>query len=200
MNDKTGPSLLIVLSGPSGAGKGTLSKLLLKDMPNIYYSVSATTRLKRNGEVEGRNYFFIEEDSFKEMIEKGEFLEWANVYGNYYGSPKENVKKQLEIGRDVLLEIDIQGALQIKRQLPEGVFVFIVPPSINELKRRIEKRGTDTKDVIEKRMESVYEELNYVTEYDYVVINDDLESAMEKLRAIIIAEKCRSHRRKIDIN
>lgn len=193
-------SLLIVLSGPSGAGKGTLSKLLLKEMPDIYYSVSVTTRPKRSEEEEGNNYFFADEDTFKEMINKEEFLEWANVYGNYYGSPKKNIRNQLEKGKDVLLELDIQGALQIKNQVPESLFIFVVPPSLNELRKRIEKRGADTKEDIEKRLQCVHNELSYVSEYDYVIVNDNVYSALEKLKSIIIAEKCRSHRRKIVID
>ncbi|MBZ4687054.1 MAG: guanylate kinase [Clostridia bacterium] len=193
------PSLLIVLSGPSGAGKGTLSKLLVKEMPNLYCSVSATTRPKREGEVDGVNYYFISEEEFMEMKAKGEFLEWAKVYDNYYGTPIKKVEEQLRKGNDVLLEIDIQGALQVKKRFSKGVFIFIVPPSIDELKRRIIKRGTDPQEVINKRMSCVQDELSYVSEYDYVVVNDNLETALEKLKAIITAEKCRPHRQKICI-
>lgn len=193
------PSLLIVLSGPSGAGKGTLSKLLLKEIPNLFCSISATTRPKREGEVAGVNYYFISEEKFVDMKEKGEFLEWAKVYDNYYGTPIKNVEEQLSKGKDILLEIDIQGALQVKKRFSKGVFIFIIPPSIDELKRRIMERGTDSQEVINKRMSCVRDELCYVSEYDYVVVNDNLKAAFKKLKAIITAEKCRPQRQKIII-
>jgi guanylate kinase len=192
--------LLIVISGPSGAGKGTLSKILLEKMPKIHYSISATTRNIREGEIEGKNYYYITKEKFKEMINQDEFLEWAKVYDNYYGTPKRKIEEKLNKGLDVLLEIDIQGALQIKEKFPKGVFIFIIPPSIDELKKRIVERGTDSLEVIDKRMRNVQNELNFISEYDYLVVNDVIEKAYEKLKSIIIAEKCRPNRSKIIIN
>ncbi|EIW01033.1 MULTISPECIES: guanylate kinase [Thermoanaerobacter] len=188
--------LLIVLSGPSGAGKGTICKALMEKEKNLKLSISATTRQPRSGEIEGKNYFFKSEEEFEKMIENDSFLEWAKVYGHYYGTPKDFVLKNLEEGNDVVLEIDIQGALKIKEKFPEGVFIFILPPSMEELKNRIKKRGTETEEEIIKRFKSAYEELNYVSRYNYVVINDSVEEAVEKIRAIIIAEKCRVDRNK----
>jgi len=188
--------LLIVLSGPSGAGKGTICKALMEKEKDLKLSISATTRQPRSGEIEGKNYFFKSEEEFEKMIENDSLLEWAKVYDHYYGTPKDFVLKNLEEGNDVVLEIDIQGALKIKEKFPEGVFIFILPPSMEELKNRIKKRGTETEEEIIKRFKSAYEELNYVSKYNYVVINDSVEEAVEKIRAIIIAEKCRVDRNK----
>jgi len=188
--------LLIVISGPSGAGKGTICKALIEKEKDLKLSISATTRQPRAGEVDGKNYFFKSEEEFKRMIEEDAFLEWAKVYDHYYGTPKEFVLKNLEEGNDVVLEIDIQGALKVKEKFPEGVFIFILPPSMEELKNRIKKRGTESEEEIIKRFKSAYEELNYVSKYNYVVINDDVDRAVEKIRAIIIAEKCRVDRNK----
>lgn len=192
--------LLVVISGPSGAGKGTICKRLREVMKDLKVSVSATTRQPRWGEIEGESYFFINEEEFIKKINNDEFLEYAKVYGNFYGTPKKEVFKQLEAGNDVILEIDIQGALQVKKNYPRGVFIFILPPSITELKNRIEGRGTDSKEVILERMQSVYEELNYAFEYDYVVLNDEVESAVEKITCIIKSEKNRAIRKKAIIN
>ena len=188
--------LLVVISGPSGAGKGTICKKLLTEMDYLKVSVSATTRKPRKGEIEGISYYFIEEEEFIKRIKDDEFLEHAKVYGNYYGTPKEEVFKQLKSGNDIILEIDIQGALQVKKNYPMGVFIFILPPSLTELKNRIEGRGTDSKEVILKRMESAYEELNYAFQYDYVVLNDHIDVATEKIKHIIHAEKNRAIRNK----
>jgi len=197
MNHK---GLLIVISGPSGAGKGTLCKELLIKHKDIQYSVSATTRKPRKGEIDKKNYFFMTEDEFIKVKNNDGFLEWAEVYGNYYGTPKELVLNKLNSGIDVLLEIDIQGALQVKRVFNDGVFIFIFPPSIEELEERIKDRGTETPKDIMKRMKSVSGELTYVHNYDYVVINDNIEKAVNKLSAIIIAEKCRMERKHYHIN
>lgn len=192
--------LLVVISGPSGAGKGTICKRLKEILKDLKVSVSATTRNPRNGEVDGESYFFLNEEDFIKKLNDDEFLEYAKVYGNYYGTPKKEVFKQLEAGNDIILEIDIQGALQVKKNYPLGVFIFILPPSLNELKNRIEGRGTDSKEVILKRMQSAYDELNYAFEYDYVVLNDEVESAVSKIQCIISAEKSRAIRKKAIIN
>ncbi|MGB9678956.1 MAG: guanylate kinase [Thermoanaerobacteraceae bacterium] len=188
--------LLIVLSGPSGAGKGTVCKALLEKEKNLKLSISATTRKPRKNEIEGENYFFTSVDNFQNMIENNSLLEWAKVYDNYYGTPTDFVLKNLDEGKDVILEIDIQGALKIKDKFPEGVFIFIMPPSMEELKNRIKKRGTETEEEILKRFKSAYEEINFVSRYNYVVINDNIDSAVEKIKSIIIAEKCRVDRNK----
>lgn len=188
--------LLVVISGPSGAGKGTICKRLLMEMSYLKVSVSATTRKPREGEAEGISYYFIDEEEFIKRINNDEFLEYAKVYGNYYGTPKEEVFKQLKAGNDIILEIDIQGALQVKKNYPMGVFIFILPPSLAELKTRIEGRGTDSKEVILRRMESAYDELNYAFQYDYAVLNDQVEVVAEKIKHIIEAEKNRVIRKK----
>jgi guanylate kinase len=166
---------------------------------DIVVSVSATTRSPRAGEVDGKEYFFISKEKFKKMIEKDEFIEYAKVYDNYYGTPRRFVEENLEKGFDVLLEIDIQGALQVKERYQEGVFVFILPPSMQELKNRITRRGTESEREILKRFEAAYKEINYVSRYNYFIINDKVEDATEKLRAIIIAEKCRVDRFKMQL-
>lgn len=185
--------LLIVVSGPSGTGKGTICKELIK-RNDYWISVSATTRFPRKGEVEGKNYFFLSKESFAKKIEKGDFLEYAEVYNNYYGTPRSNVIEKLENGKDVILEIDIQGALKVKESYPEGVFIFILPPSMEELKNRIEKRGSETPESLLTRFKSAYEEINYVSKYNYAVINDMLDDAVKKIEYIIEAERCRVDR------
>lgn len=187
----TPKGVLLVVSGPSGAGKGTICSMLREQMPDLGYSVSVTTRQPRTGEVDGVNYFFKTVDEVKEMISRDELLEYAEVYGNYYGTPRDYVMKQLEAGKDVLLEIDIQGALQVKKRFPEGVFVFIVPPSLDELSARIYKRGTDSEDVIKRRLASAASELTYAAEYDYIIVNDVAEKAADKVLTIMEAERYR---------
>lgn len=183
--------VLLVVSGPSGAGKGTICQLLREKLPDLGYSVSVTTRQPRVGEVDGVNYFFKTVEQVKEMIAADELLEYAEVYGNYYGTPRQYVMDLLNAGKDVLLEIDIQGALQIKQRFPEGVFVFIVPPSLDELSARIYKRGTDSENVIKRRMASAASELTYAAEYDYIIVNDIVEKAANKILTIMDAERYR---------
>ena len=188
--------ILFVLSGPSGAGKGTICQELLRQIPNLQYSVSATTRKPRLGETNGINYWFKEKDEFEEMIKNDLLLEYAEVYGNYYGTPKEQVLKVLKSGKNVVLEIDPQGAMQVKAKFPEGVFIYILPPSLDELAARITKRGTDSKDGIKKRLAAATEEIQYALKYDYVVVNDKVETAVDSIATIISAEKFNSKRRK----
>jgi len=183
--------ILFVLSGPSGVGKGTIKDALLAEMNDICVSISATTRQARAGEVDGKDYFFVSETVFDNMIKDEKLLEWANVYTNSYGTPRDFVLSNLEKGLDVLLEIDIQGALQVKKIIPEGVFIFLSPPNIEELARRLCSRGKDSQESIDLRMAACKEEMTYIKYYNYVVVNDYVEEAVKKVRAIICAERCR---------
>lgn len=187
----TPQGILLVLSGPSGAGKGTICQRLRDLRHNLAYSVSCTTRAPRKGEVEGVNYFFVTRARFQEMIANNELLEYAEVYGNYYGTPKAYVLDLLAKGQDVVLEIDPQGALQIKEHYQDGVFVFIVPPSLNELSNRIYKRGTDDEEVIKRRLSAATAELAYASKYDYIIINDEVEKASRKVSNIMDSERNR---------
>lgn len=182
--------LLIVLSGPSGAGKGTVCKALMPTMTNLRYSVSCTTRQPREGETEGVNYFFKSVEQFQEMVKNDEMLEYAQVYTNYYGTPRKYVQEQIEAGNNVILEIDIQGALQVKKQFPEGVFIFLIPPSLEELKSRIIGRGSETEESLNLRFGAAADEMSYISEYDYVVVNDEVDNACNKIRSILTAELC----------
>lgn len=186
--------LLLVVSGPSGAGKGTICGLLRKALPDLAYSVSVTTRAPREGEVDGKDYFFKTVSQVKDMIFRGELLEYAQVYGNYYGTPKPYVMGLLNEGRDVLLEIDVQGALQIKKVFPDGVFVFVVPPTLSELRARIYNRGKDTEEVIEKRLKEATHELRYASKYDYIIVNDIAEKAADRVLTLLEAERYRAGR------
>ena len=194
-----GKGLLIVISGPSGAGKGTICKSFMERNKEVVLSVSATTRSPRKGEVDGVNYHFMTKEQFKEKMEADDFLEYAEVYDNFYGTPKSNVEELLESGKDVILEIDIQGALKVKENAEEGIFIFILPPSMEELKQRIIKRGSETEESLMKRFKSAYKEINFVSKYNYAVVNDEVETAVEKLESIITAEKCRVDRIKHSI-
>ncbi len=191
-NYMTRKGILFVLSGPSGVGKGTIKDALLAEMNDIQLSVSVTTRKPRAGEVHGKHYFFVNEKEFKKMVEQDKFLEYAVVYTNMYGTPREFVLDKLQKGQDVLLEIDIQGALQVKDRMPDGVFIFILPPNIEELAVRLAFRGQDSEESIKKRLAACKYEIEQVKHYDYAIVNDDLEEAAARLRAIIIAERCRT--------
>ena len=182
--------ILIVLSGPSGAGKGTICQELLRSYPELNYSISATTRAPREGEQNGVNYWFTSHEEFQKLIKNDQLLEWAEVYGNFYGTPCHQIAALLNCGKDVVLEIDTQGATQIKKKFPQGVCIYIAPPSLDELAKRIHKRGTDSLENIKTRLSSANVELKYVYNYDYVVVNDEVPSATKKIAAIIIAEKC----------
>jgi guanylate kinase len=190
----TRQGILIVLSGPSGAGKGTICQEVLRELPELNFSISATTRLPRAGEQNGVNYWFVAQEEFKNMIRQDDLLEWAEVYGNYYGTPRRYVMEMLEKGQDVVLEIDTQGAMQIKDKFPDGVFIFIVPPSLDELGKRIHKRGTETPEVIKKRLSCAANELTYAEKYNYVIINDEVNKAVRCVESILTAERCRVNR------
>lgn len=187
---------LLVLSGPSGSGKGTVSEALMKNNDDIIFSTSVTTRTPRPGEVNGENYFFATREKFEEMVEKDELLEHAFVHTNYYGTPKKFVFDEIEKGEIVLLEIDVQGALQIKEKYKEAVFIFLIPPTMDELRSRLVKRDTETEDEIETRYRNAFRELDFVGEYDYFVINDVIDNAVKDIETIIAAEKLRVKRHK----
>lgn len=183
--------LLIILSGPSGVGKGTVCSALRPKMPELVYSVSATTRSPREGEENGVNYFFKSREQFMAMIEADQLLEHAEYVGNYYGTPRDFVDRTLDSGRDIILEIEVQGALKVKEKFPEGIFVFLLPPSMDELKDRIRGRGTEHPDVINHRMSVAEDEIGLIRHYDYAVVNDEIDLACKRIESIIIAEHCK---------
>ena len=185
---------LIVLSGPSGCGKSTISQALMDMDSNIIESVSMTTRKIREKEIDGVDYYFKTVEEFKEEIEKGNLLEYAIYSGNYYGTPKQNVIDKLNQGYDILLVIEIEGALKIKEQFPDAIFIFILPPSIKELKKRLDSRNTETKEQLFNRFQTMYKEINEVKKYNYVVVNDNLDKAIKNTHAIITSSKCRVDR------
>lgn len=191
MNKK---GILIVVSGFSGAGKGTIMKELLKQYDNYALSISATTRKPRPGEEEGREYFFKTVEEFEKMIAKDELIEYAKYVENYYGTPRAYVEEQLEAGKDVILEIEIQGALKVKEKFPETLLLFVTPPSAAELRRRLEGRGTETQDVIESRLSRAAQEAEGMDAYDYLIINDDLQECVQQMHEIIQGEHRRSFR------
>ncbi len=191
---KKDEGILLVISGPSGAGKGTICNAVRKMYPDLHYSISMTTRKPRQGETEGVSYFFRTDKEFKNLIEQDAFLEYAKVYDHYYGTPKKRVLDLIESGESVLLEIDIQGAMQVKARYPKGIFVYIVPPSLETLSARLHGRGTDSEDVIQKRLAEITKELSMAHKYDYIIVNDVLEDAVCKACAILEAEKCKLSR------
>lgn len=187
--------LLIVVSGPSGAGKDTIvNEVVKRENINAWISISMTSRSPRGQEENGKEYFFVTREEFEDNISKNNFLEYAEYNGNYYGTPKHKIEEYLNKGIDVILIIEIQGALQIKELIPEALFIFIMPPSMEELKKRLIARGTDSPDKIISRFKTAYQEINEVTKYNYVVVNDDLENAVDKVSAILLSEKCRVDR------
>lgn len=187
--------ILIVISGPSGAGKGTICSKLLESNKNIWLSTSMTTRDPRGKEQNGVEYYFVSKEEFEERIKNDQFLEYATVHnGKYYGTPKDKIEEKLSKGYDVILEIDIQGALKIQERISDALFIFIMPPTMDILKDRLIKRNTESEDKIVERFKTAYQEINEVTKYNYVVINDKVDNATKKVEAIILAEKCRVDR------
>ena len=179
--------VLIVVSGFSGAGKGTIVKKIIEENDNYALSISMTTREPRKGEKEGVSYFFVSKERFEDAISNGELVEYANYVGNYYGTPKKYVEDMIESGKDVILEIEMQGAMQVKTRFPDAVLVFVTPPNADELKRRLMSRGTESEEVVNKRMKRAYEESAFVDRYDYLLVNDDLDKCVKELHMLIEA-------------
>lgn len=189
-----GRGSLIVISGPSGAGKGTVIQKLLEMNNNAWLSVSCTSRPIRSNDIEGVTYYFLTKEQFEEKIKNNEFLEYAEYNGNYYGTPKAKIQEKLDQGIDVILEIEVQGALIIKNSFKDAIFIFIMPPSMKELRDRLIKRKTDSKEKIISRFKTAYNEINEVSKYNYVVVNDEIDIAANKVNSILISEKCRVDR------
>ena len=182
---------LYIVAAPSGAGKTTLVRMLLANDPGIHLSISYTTRAPRPGEADGREYNFVDLETFRGMVVRDEFLEWAEVHGNYYGTSQPWIAAEIAAGRDVLLEIDWQGAQQVRRHFPDAIGIFVLPPSLEELQRRLTGRGTDSAEVIARRLAAAQDEMRHVTEFDYVIINDELERALADLLAVVGASRLR---------
>ncbi len=180
---------LFILSGPSGVGKGTVLRELLRQRKDLVYSVSATTRPPRPGEVNGKDYFFLTPEDFQKGIEENLWLEWARVHNHLYGTPRDFVEKTLQAGKHIILEIDVQGARQIKKKCPEGVFIFLAPPSLEELAQRLEKRGTDSSQEKEIRLQNALQEMEEQDDYNYIVINDELQETVNRIKRIICDEE-----------
>ncbi len=191
---KKASPLLIIISSPSGAGKTTLCQKLLVEFDNLRFSTSHTTRKPRQGEVDGKDYFFVRHDEFESMIENELFIEWAYVHGNRYGTARAEVRAAASAGKDLLFDVDFQGAQQIKEQYPNAVGVFVLPPSIQELQNRLRARGTETPDSLQRRFKAALEEIANHHLFDYLVVNDNLEAAYDQIRAIILAERARHAR------
>lgn len=192
MKDERG--ILFILSGPSGVGKGTVRKRLFEKATDLKYSISMTTREKRPGEFDGVDYFYKTKEEFESLIEQNELLEYAKYVDNYYGTPRKYVEETLEKGFDVFLEIEVQGALQVKKNFPEGVFIFLFPPSLDELKNRILGRGTESNDLVLNRLKEARKEIEMMDAYDYVVVNDQVDHAVEKIKSIIQSEHLKRER------
>lgn len=186
-----GRGLLFVISGPSGVGKGTLREKVFNIFPDLKYSVSVNTRPPRKGEIEGKDYYFVTVDEFKKRIKENKFVEWAIVHGDYKGTPTIFLMKELQKGRDVLLELDVQGAMQVKEKFPDGIFIFIAPPTWKDLEDRLRKRNTEGEKALEKRLKDARIEIKYKKNYNYLVVNDNIKSALKKIESIIVAERCK---------
>lgn len=186
---------LVVISGPSGAGKDTVvAKYIRKRKSNAWLSVSCTSRPMRPGDKEGKSYFFLSREEFEKKIENGDFLEYALYNDNYYGTPKEHIEEKLKAGKDVILVIEVQGALKVKELIPEAICIFIMPPSMKELRQRLVGRRTESKEKVLNRFKTAYQEINEVANYNYVVTNDEVDNAVAKIQAILLSEKCRVDR------
>jgi len=192
LNDEKG--ILFILSGPSGVGKGTVRKNLFEQVTELKYSISMTTREKRPGEVDGVDYFYKTKEAFEKLIEQNQLLEYAKYVNNYYGTPRDYVERTLEAGYDVFLEIEVQGALQVKKSFPEGVFIFLFPPSLEELKNRIVMRGTESNELVLNRLKEARKEIEMMDSYDYVVVNDQVNHAVAKIQSIIQSEHLKRER------
>jgi guanylate kinase len=182
---------LFVISGPSGVGKGTLRQKLFQCIPNLHYSVSVTTRKPRKNELEGRDYFFVSEGTFKKYIQEEQFAEWALVHGDYKGTLFSTIYKSLSKGEDLVLEIDVQGAKKLKKKFPEAIFVFIAPPSWEQLEDRLRGRETEKEEELKKRLKDAHNELKEIKNYDYLIINNHFEKALEELKSVVISERCK---------
>ena len=180
---------LVIISSPSGGGKGTLIREILKTMPKIGYSVSFTTREMREGEENGQDYFFVSKEEFKQLILNGEFLEYAEVHGNFYGTSLKQVKSEIDLGHDIILEIDVQGAKAVRELMPEALSIFILPPSYQVLRERLTNRATEKQDDLELRLQNSFEEVSRYDEFEYVVVNGEIEKAVNDLQTIILAER-----------
>jgi guanylate kinase len=187
-------ALVIIISAPSGTGKTSICRHIFREFPDIRFSVSYTTRRPRPGEVDGRDYHFVTEAAFKEKMQKGEFAEWAENYGNLYGTSRQVIEEIRSRGEDLILDVEPRGARALKELYPDGVFVFVLPPDLAELKKRLQKRGAEDDETRKRRFQKAKDEIREVFWYDYIIVNDRLESAVERLRAVYLAEKCRRER------
>lgn len=194
MNNNRG--LLVVLSGPSGSGKGTVLKQAMRSKPNIEVSVSVTTRAPREGEIDGVNYYFLAPEAFQTLRAEDGLLEWAEFCGNFYGTPRDKIEQRLHEGKDVVLEIEVQGAMKVRAAFPDAVLIFNLPPSLKELKERLTGRKTEPPEVVEKRMSTAVWELSQAENYDYVIVNDNVEDAANAFLSILSSEKCKTARNK----
>jgi guanylate kinase len=188
---KVSRGLLFIISGSSGVGKDTLRKKVFDIFPDLKYSVSANTRPPRKGEVEGKDYYFVSKDEFNKMIKENKFVEWAIVHGDYKGTPMNFLIEELQKGTDVLLELDVQGAMQVKEKLSDGIFIFIAPPTWKDLEDRLRKRNTEGEKALKKRLKDAHIEIEYIKKYNYLIVNDEIKNALKKLESIIIAERCK---------
>ncbi len=191
--------ILFVVSSPSGGGKGTLIRRVLNNVPHLSYSVSYTTRTPRNGEIDGREYFFVNPERFEQMVAANEFLEWARVHGNYYGTSARQVSLEVDEGRDIILEVDVQGADSIRRLVTDSVSIFILPPSYDVLRKRLMSRGTDSAEELQLRLRNAPEEISHYVAFDFVIINDDADHASAQLASIINAERARRSRQELHV-